>query len=189
MSGQRMPRWLQVLFRAPRQLYEHRLGWLLGHRFLCLTHVGRRSGRRYRTVLEVLRYEPERRRIVVMSGFGERADWLLNLDAAGGGEVETARIRFRADHRRLPTEEAERVLAAYERRNRWMAPVLRMVLSRLLGRPYDGSVEARRHAVEQLPLIEFVPRAEPPASQPDSVERDAANASGVGGVTGISGGT
>jgi deazaflavin-dependent oxidoreductase (nitroreductase family) len=149
-----------VLFGAPRSLYEHRLGWMLGHRFLCLSHVGRRSGRRYKTVLEVLSYEPERLRVIVMSGFGEHADWLLNLQAAGFGEVETGRRRFLADHHRLTVDQAERVLAAYERRNRSIRPILRAVLSRLLGWPYDGSVAARRHAVEQLPLIAFVPRVE-----------------------------
>jgi hypothetical protein len=93
-----------------------------------------------------------------MSGFGEGADWLLNLQAAGFGEVETGRRRFVADHHRLTVDEAERVLAAYERRNRWIRPILRAVLSRLLGWPYDGSAAGRRRAVEQLPLIAFVPR-------------------------------
>jgi deazaflavin-dependent oxidoreductase (nitroreductase family) len=160
VSGRSLPGWLRVLFGAPRLLYEHRLGWVLGHRFLCLSHVGRRSGRKYRTVLEVIWYEPERPRLVVMSGFGEGADWLLNLQAAGFGEVETGRWRFVADHHRLAVDEAARVLAAYERRNRWLHPILRAMLSRLLGWPYDGSAAARRRAVEQLPLIEFVPRTE-----------------------------
>ena len=30
--------------RAPVRLYDLGLGWLLGRRFTCLTHVGRRSG-------------------------------------------------------------------------------------------------------------------------------------------------
>ena len=44
---------MRTLYRVPTYLYEHDLGWLFGRRFLCLTHVGRRSGRRYRTVIEV----------------------------------------------------------------------------------------------------------------------------------------
>ncbi|HWD43055.1 MAG TPA: hypothetical protein VHM23_04920 [Actinomycetota bacterium] len=44
-------RWL---LRAPGLLYDRHAGWLLGHRFLRLTHLGRRSGRRHRTVLEVV---------------------------------------------------------------------------------------------------------------------------------------
>lgn len=160
VSQRPLPAWMRALFAAPRTLYEHHLGWMLGYRFLCLSHMGRRSGRRYRTVLEVLSYEPERPRVVVMSGFGERADWLLNLQAGGFGEVETGRRRFVADYRRLPADEAELVLAAYERRNRWLRPILLRVLSRLLGWPYDASPSARKRAVQQLPLIAFAPRVE-----------------------------
>ena len=46
---------MRAVFGAPARLYDAGLGWLLGERFLCLTHVGRRSGHRYRTVLEVAR--------------------------------------------------------------------------------------------------------------------------------------
>jgi hypothetical protein len=45
---------LRRLLRAPSLLYDWHAGWLLGRRFLRLTHRGRRSGRRYRTVLEVV---------------------------------------------------------------------------------------------------------------------------------------
>lgn len=41
------------LLRAPSMLYRHYLGWMLGRRFVMVTHVGRRSGRQYRTVLEL----------------------------------------------------------------------------------------------------------------------------------------
>jgi deazaflavin-dependent oxidoreductase (nitroreductase family) len=70
--------WLQLVNGLANGLYDRHLGWLLGHRFVQLTHVGRRSGRRYRTVLEVVEYDrsvPE----FVVSGFGRRSDWLRNL--------------------------------------------------------------------------------------------------------------
>ena len=40
--------------RLPSYIYHLRLGGLLGHRFLLLTHRGRRSGLARRTPLEVL---------------------------------------------------------------------------------------------------------------------------------------
>lgn len=86
---------LRVIFRAPVRLYEHNLGWLLGRRFVCLTHIGRRSGRRYRTVLE----------------------------AIGSDQ-----------------------------------PVIRPVLSRLLGWRYDGTNHARQRMVHQLPVVSTEPR-------------------------------
>lgn len=152
-----LPGWLKRALRAPNLLYEHGGGRLLGHRFLQLTHVGRRSGRTFRTVLEVIRYDPDTGEATVLSGFGPQADWLRNLQAAGGAEVSFGAEPRRAAYRLLSLEEAERALAEYESRNRLVGPVVRRVLSRLVGWRYDGSADARRRAVEQLPMVAFRP--------------------------------
>jgi deazaflavin-dependent oxidoreductase (nitroreductase family) len=152
------PPWLRAALRAPDRLYRHGVGWVLGRRFLRLVHVGRRSGRRYGTVLEVVHHDPRIREYVVVSGFGPGADWLRNVEA-NPAEVTVGRETFTARHRRLGTEEAVAVFAAYERRNRAVGPVLRYVLSCLLGRRYDGSAEARRRMADQLPMIAFRPVA------------------------------
>lgn len=52
---------------------------MLGRRFLRLKHVGRRTGRRHTTVLEVVRHDPRHSEFVVVSGFGSHADWLRNI--------------------------------------------------------------------------------------------------------------
>ncbi len=49
------------------------------------------------------------------------------------------------------------MLAAYERRNWLIAPVLRLVLSRLVGWRYDGSPAGRQRLVAELPLVAFRP--------------------------------
>ena len=38
-------------------LWRLRLGWVAGHALLVVTYVGRRTGKRYRTVLYVQRYD------------------------------------------------------------------------------------------------------------------------------------
>ena len=43
--------WLRALLRVPTLLYRVHTGWLLGHRFLLLTHVGRKSRTRHRNGL------------------------------------------------------------------------------------------------------------------------------------------
>lgn len=151
------PSWVKSALRAPNAVYDHGWGRLFGHRFLQLSHVGRRSGRTYRTVLEVVHYDPSTGEATVLSGFGPRSDWLRNVRAAGGAEVSFGAGARRAAYRVLPLEEAERVLADYERRNRVAAPLVRMVLSRLVGWRYDGAPAARRRLVEQLPLVAFRP--------------------------------
>jgi deazaflavin-dependent oxidoreductase (nitroreductase family) len=85
--------WLRLALKAPRWLYRLHLGWLLGHRFLLLTHRGRRSGRVYSTVLEVVRYDPATDESVVVSGWGDRADWYNNIQKTTVLAIQTGRER------------------------------------------------------------------------------------------------
>ncbi|MGB9646449.1 MAG: nitroreductase family deazaflavin-dependent oxidoreductase [Stellaceae bacterium] len=148
---------LRRLFRAPVYLYRWNCGRLLGHRFLLLIHVGRRTGLRRHIVLEVIEYRKEGPEAVVMSAFGRNADWLRNIEATPRPEVLIGSQHFVAAHRFLDEEEAMRVISGYQRRNWFIAPLIRAVLSRLLGWHYDGSENARRRLVAQLPLIAFRP--------------------------------
>jgi deazaflavin-dependent oxidoreductase (nitroreductase family) len=143
--------------RLPVHLYDLGAARLLGHRFLLLTHRGRRSGRLYRTMLEVVGWDPERREAIAMSGFGPDANWRLNVLAGGAVEVRIAELRFEPRVRSPEREEAVGVLADYERRNRVAGPIVRAVLSRLAGFRYDGSAESRYRVVEALPLLAFSP--------------------------------
>jgi deazaflavin-dependent oxidoreductase (nitroreductase family) len=158
MAGQAtITPWLKAAFRLPDLLYRHGMGWILGRRFLRLLHVGRRTGTRHATVLEVVRHDPRRAEFVVVSGFGTRTDWLRNIEAGNLVEVTVGRRTFVADHWRLDREEAFAVMAAYERRNRMIGLVLRRALSWLLGWRYDGSVAARWRLVDQLPMVALSP--------------------------------
>jgi len=120
---------LRFIFRAPVYLYRWHLGWLLDHRFLLLTHIGRRT------------------------------DWLRNIEAIGDEEVTVGLHHFTAKHRVLSEDEAMRVLTGYEYRNRVLAPLVRSGLSWVLGWRYRGGEEDRRRLVHQLPLIAFRPQA------------------------------
>jgi len=71
--------WRRALLRAPVLWYRVHMGWLLGHRFLLLTHMGRKSGTRHQTVLEVVGYASASHTCMVASGWGEKAQWLKNV--------------------------------------------------------------------------------------------------------------
>jgi hypothetical protein len=73
--------WRRALLRVPTLLYRVHTGWLFGHRFLLLTHVGPESRTRHRTVLEVVCYASTTRTCIVASGWGEKAQWLKNIMA------------------------------------------------------------------------------------------------------------
>lgn len=158
MPATRLNPVLRGLFRAPVYLYRWRCGRLLGRRFLLLVHVGRRTGLRRETVLEVMEYRTKGPEVVVMSAFGPKADWLRNIKATSGAEVVIGSRRFTSTHRVLGVDEAVRVIAGYEQRNRLIAPIIRAVLSRLLGWRYVGSETDRRWLAAHLPLIAFRPR-------------------------------
>jgi len=149
---------LRRALRLPVHLYDLGAARLLGHRFLLLTHRGRRSGRIYRTMLEVVGWNPEKHEAIVMSGFGPDANWRRNVLAGGAVEIRIAGLRFEPRMRSPEREEAVDVVADYERRNRMAAPIVRAVLSRLAGFRYDGSAAARYRLIETLPLMAFSPR-------------------------------
>lgn len=148
---------LRRLLRAPARLYDWRLGWLLGRRFLRLTHVGRVSGRTHQTVLEVVKENPARHELIVVAGLGRDTQWYRNLQVRKPVEVAIATERFVPIHRELSCSEAEAVLADYEHRNRYLTPVVHRVLSWLVGWRYDGTEAARHRLVAELPLIGLRP--------------------------------
>jgi deazaflavin-dependent oxidoreductase (nitroreductase family) len=148
---------LTLVLRAPARLYDWNVGWILGRRFLRLTHVGRRTGRPYRTMLEVVGENRDRDEVIVVAGLGRSAQWYRNLLADTATEVATGRERFVPRFRELDPPEAAAVLADYEQRNRYAAPLVRRVLSWLVGWRYDGTPAKRLQLVSELPMVALLP--------------------------------
>lgn len=103
-------RWL---VRAPVVLYRLRHGWLFGQRMLLMQHRGRHSGIARYVVLEVVEH-PRSDRYVIVSGFGEAAQWYRNV-------LNDPRVRISVGRRRdapavarsLAPDDAEAVLSRY----------------------------------------------------------------------------
>ncbi|GIK42910.1 MAG: nitroreductase [Chloroflexota bacterium] len=106
---------VRLLLRLPIWLYRARLGWLLGHRFLLLTHVGRKTGLLHRTVLEVVHFDKATDVYMVASGWGEKSDWLRNIEKTPTVFVNVGGRRFEAMARRLSVAEAQQALLDYAR--------------------------------------------------------------------------
>ncbi len=124
-------RWL---VRAPIWLYRARLGVVLGSRLLMLEHVGRVTGRRRYVVLEVVDH-PGPDTYVVVSGFGERAQWFRNVQADPRVRVyRGSRRPAPAVARRLDADAAAAVLARYAAAHPRSWARLRPVLEQTLGR-------------------------------------------------------
>lgn len=144
---------LRLAFRLPIHLYRLDLGRLLGHRCLLLIHRGRKSGLLRETVLEVVRYDPARRESVVLSGWGEKADWYRNIRASPALEIRTGAERYVPEQRFLAPEENHAVIREYARRH----PLAYRLFARLLSYPLDGTEGERRQFAKSLRLVAFRP--------------------------------
>jgi deazaflavin-dependent oxidoreductase (nitroreductase family) len=142
-----------LALRLPVYLYRFRLGQLLGHRFLLLTHRGRRSGLLRRVTLEVLLYDPTTRESVVLSAWGKEADWYRNIVASPAVEVETGGERYAPAQRFLSTEEGHAAVTEYAIRH----PLAARVLDRAFGFEITRSEAARRAFSGSVALVAFRP--------------------------------
>jgi deazaflavin-dependent oxidoreductase (nitroreductase family) len=134
-------RWL---VRAPIWLYRRGLGRLLGSRILMLEHTGRSTGQPRYVCLEIVE-RPSPDRIVIVSGFGERAQWYRNLRADTHCFVSTGRMRrVPAVARFLDEAEAEAALARYRAAHPADWELLRGAIEKAVGHPVEG-----------LPMVEL----------------------------------
>ena len=145
---------LRLAFRLPIYLYRLNLGWLLGHRGLLLIHRGRRSGLLRETVLEVVRYTPTTKESIVLSGWGEKADWYRNIKATPALEVRTGGERYVPEQRFLGLDENYAVIAEYERHH----PLAFRIFAKAFGYPVDEPEGMRQEFASSLRLVAFCPR-------------------------------
>lgn len=156
MAAHQSPRGFgRHLYRAPIWLYGRGLGGLLGRRFLLLTHIGRKTGLQWQTVLEVMRHDAARDAYVVAAGFGARSDWYRNILVSPGVVIQVGTRHLRARARALDPEEAFQELSAYVRRH----PIAARFVARLLGSPLDGTEQAVRALAARIPVVELTCRA------------------------------
>lgn len=159
---QNPPRGLQRwLLRLPVWVYRARLGWLFGERLLLLTHLGRRSGMRRQTVLEVIHYDSATDTYFIASGWGETSDWLRNVEKTSKVKVNVGRRRFKAMARRASILEAQRTLLSYARRHRLVFQTLANVIVRRRLRATD---EDCLTLAQSVPVLALVPVRKAPSN-------------------------
>lgn len=150
------PRGLKAIpWRLPIWLYRAKLGRLLGHRFLLLNHTGRESGLPRQAVLEVVKFAQETSTHFVASGFGEKADWYLNIMASPEVTIQVAGNNFSVKADRLGIQEARSVFSEYHLRN----PRALQGLSKLIGyKISDDEQEMLDFFSNEIPIIAFRPQ-------------------------------
>jgi deazaflavin-dependent oxidoreductase (nitroreductase family) len=143
---------LRFVLRFPLVLYRLHLGWLLGQRFLRLTHVGRKSGKRYRTMVEVVDHDPATDSYIVTSGWGEKSDWFRNIQKTPQVVINVGRRQLEVKAERLSADQAEQWLLNYARKH----PRTFRDLARIMtGESLKGTSEDCRRLAEAVPVIAF----------------------------------
>jgi deazaflavin-dependent oxidoreductase (nitroreductase family) len=144
----------RLLFRVPIWLYNYNLGWLLGKRFLKITHIGRKSGLPRQVVLEIVKYEPSSETYYVAAAWGEHSDWVKNIRVNPQIQVQVSNRRREMIAETLTPERAEEVILDYSQRH----PSAMMSLARMMGYKLDGSEQDFRDLGRQLLMFALKPR-------------------------------
>jgi deazaflavin-dependent oxidoreductase (nitroreductase family) len=109
------------LARANRHLTNRLFGplapWLLPG-FGVVVHIGRKSGRQYRTPVNVFRRGNS---YVIALTYGPRSDWVQNVMAGGEVALETRGRTERLGHPRIVHDESRRAMPRFAR------PILALV--------------------------------------------------------------
>jgi len=156
LKDKELPKGIFRLFmRFPIFIYQAGLGFILGGRFLMLTHIGRNNGRPKRVVLEVIKSDPESGIYYIGSGCGEKANWFLNIEKIPDVRVHIGNKVFDALAMRLSINEASDILFDYAGRN---PKAFRMLAGRLIvGKDLDISEESAALLAQYIPIVALKP--------------------------------
>jgi len=157
ISELKLPRGLSRLaFRFPIFLYHAHLGWMMGYRFVLLTHTGRKSGQLRQNVLEVVRYDKATGGCIVASGWGDKSDWYRNVTANPKIFFQIRGKRSAGNAERLSPEEGAKELLDYAHRY----PMALRELAQIMGYKLDGTEEDILALGRMIPMFAFKPTSE-----------------------------
>jgi deazaflavin-dependent oxidoreductase (nitroreductase family) len=154
IADHRPGRALRFGLRLPIWLYRLRLGWLLGHRFLMLTHTGRKSGKPHHAVIEVVRYDKDTDTYYVVSGWGKRSDWYQNLIHFPNVTIQVGTRKFHAMAEFIPLEQSAEILETYAREH---ALAFRELSGLFLGKRMEPNGNSARRLAAKMPMVAFRP--------------------------------
>lgn len=145
---------LRLFLRLPILLYRARLGWLLGGRFLMLTHIGRKSGKSRQAVLEVVHHDSEADTYFVAAGWRGKADWFKNIQANPTVQIMAGTRSLQATAMVMQLVEAAATFYTYACRY----PLAFRELSRIMmGEILQPNQEDCFRFAQSVPLVKLIP--------------------------------
>ncbi len=152
-ENEKAPSLMIPIFKLPVFLYRLHLGWLLGKRFMQITHVGRRSGKVRRTILAVLRFDDKTKEIYAVSAW-KGSDWYYNIQASPALQVETGFIHYVPVQRTLSPEEITTAFMEYRKQH----PIFSRMICRIPGWKWNSTYEEFLELARTLRGVAFKPK-------------------------------
>jgi deazaflavin-dependent oxidoreductase (nitroreductase family) len=151
-KDEKAPSFMVPIFKLPILLYRLKLGWMLGNRFMQLTHIGRYSGKVRQTILAVLRFDPATKEILTVSAW-KGSDWYYNIQAAPALRVDTGRIQYQPEQRTLSPEEITTAFIEYRKQH----PIFSRIICRIPGWKWDSTYDEFLQLARALRGVAFKP--------------------------------
>ncbi len=152
-DDQHAPAFMIPFMKMPIILYRLGLGRLLGKRFMLLTHVGRRSGKVYRTVLAALRFDENTQEVFAVSPWSG-SSWYRNIQAAPALEVEIGAVRYAPIQRGLSPEEIAALFIEF----RSQYPIFSRMVALIPGWNIDSTYDEFLELAHTLRGVAFQPK-------------------------------
>jgi deazaflavin-dependent oxidoreductase (nitroreductase family) len=158
VSGKSRPgRFLGRTLRMPGVLDRKGTRWALQAlspaTVIVLVHRGRKSGKRYKTPVEILHHDRERDEFVVSPMFGRRSDWYRNVVAGGLVEVHVRGEERQVEWRELDEGERRAAISAYREAH----PLYSRMILRMLARLNQFGNDPEETLLRELPMLALRP--------------------------------
>ncbi len=115
-----------------------------------LTNIGRKSGLKRQVVLEVLYHNKISGEYYVLSGWGEKSDWFMNIRINPEVVVNVGGKRFEALAFQVTSEAAESVISQYAYQH---PRAFRILSKRILGADLKITKNSFKKLATYLPVI------------------------------------
>jgi len=111
-------KFMKFFFKVPVWMYKIGFGgferWI-GAQWMLITHIGRKSGKRYESMVDVMDYDKATDTYYIEAAYGARADWYKNIQSSTVFEARVGRRKFKARAGALNTEGASEMLVQFYR--------------------------------------------------------------------------
>jgi deazaflavin-dependent oxidoreductase (nitroreductase family) len=149
----RTGRFVGRTMRMPSVLDRKGTRWLLQAlspaTVIVLVHRGRKSGRLYKTPVEILHHDHERDELVVSPMWGRNSDWYRNVIAGGLVEVHLRGEERQVEWRELDEAERRAAINAYREAHPFYSRMILRMLVRV--NRFEGDPEEA--LLRELPML------------------------------------